>query len=138
MLRSFSYFSDPILDARKEENHPFHGIEDSVLEEVADGTMEDASLAVTAREAAGITFLATASAAFFAGTDILMSFGWFSSDLAFVVDVGNGGSGGVTLPVRCVVKNNGGSDTQQSRQAISIGNHNHPVFLHYGGGGGVK
>lgn len=62
------------MDATKEENQPFHGMEDSVLELVADGAMEDASLALTAREAAGITFLTTASAAFFAGTDMLMSF----------------------------------------------------------------
>ena len=70
-LRSFSYRSAPILDARKEESHPFHGMADSVLEEVADGAMEDASLALTAREAAGIIFLATASAAFLAGTDMV-------------------------------------------------------------------
>lgn len=62
-----------MLDATKEENHPFHGMDVSV-ELVLLGAIEDASLALTAREATGITFLATASAAFFAGTDILFVF----------------------------------------------------------------
>lgn len=58
--------------ARKEVNHPFHGMDDSVSELLAEAAMVGASVAETAREAAGMTFLATASAAFFAGTDILI------------------------------------------------------------------
>ena len=47
--------------------------------------MEDASLAETALEAAGITFLATASAAFFAGTDIFIV-----DDVIDIIDVFDG------------------------------------------------
>ena len=64
--------SDPSLSSRKEESQPSHGMDDSVEEEVAEGAMVGASAAVTAREAAGITFLVIASAAFLAGTDMVM------------------------------------------------------------------
>ena len=60
----------PILSATKEESHPSHGMEVSVLEEAAEGAMVGASAAVTAREAAGITFLVIDSATFLAWTDI--------------------------------------------------------------------
>lgn len=74
VLRSFSNFSGPSLSARKEENHPSQGMELSV-ELVAEGAMLAASFALTALEAAGITVLAAASAAFFAGRDIISRVG---------------------------------------------------------------
>lgn len=74
--RSLSNRSTPSLEERKEDTHPSHGIWDSV-EDTADGAMEAASFAVTARDARGITFFAAASAAFFTGADMALSAGIF-------------------------------------------------------------
>ena len=72
MERIFSNRDCPILSATKEENHPSHGMDVSVEVEVAEGAMVEASARVTAREAAGMTVLATVSAAFLAaGTDMI-------------------------------------------------------------------
>lgn len=73
-LCSFSKLDGPIVDARREENQPFHGMDVSVglLEDVGEGVIVGASVAEMAREAAGITFFASVSAVFLAGTDIVI------------------------------------------------------------------